>query len=186
MAKIETHEIDGRADRSLRPSQRRHPRFWPRLARLPDAYRDIGQPVLVPGSMGTASWVLVGTEKSMAQSFGSTCHGAGRTMSRSQAKKDGARRRIAPGIGSEGIHIRAGSMPGLAEEAPQLTKMWIASLKWFMGPESPKKWPASCRLPSSKARPPAGRPHDQLLTPHVPPSNTSARRSSSSPAIWRP
>jgi tRNA-splicing ligase RtcB len=80
-------------------------------------YRDIGQPVLVPGSMGTASWVLLGTAGSMAQTFGSTCHGAGRTMSRSQAKKKVWGADLREEMEASGIHVRAGSMPGLAEEA---------------------------------------------------------------------
>ncbi|MFQ5420292.1 MAG: RtcB family protein, partial [Anaerolineae bacterium] len=85
---------------------------------LPDAFQDIGQPVLVPGSMGTASWVLVGTAGSMAQSFGSTCHGAGRMMSRRQAKKQVRGSQLRQELEASGIHVRAGSMAGLAEEAP--------------------------------------------------------------------
>jgi tRNA-splicing ligase RtcB len=81
-------------------------------------YRDIGQPVLVPGSMGTASWVLLGTEGSMAQTFGSTCHGAGRTMSRSKAKKTVWGAELREKLEAGGIRVRAGSMAGLAEEAP--------------------------------------------------------------------
>jgi tRNA-splicing ligase RtcB len=89
---------------------------------LPDVYRDIGQPVLVPGSMGTASWVLVGTEGSMAQSFGSTCHGAGRTMSRSRAKKEIQGSELRQELEQRGIRVRAGSIKGLAEEAPAAYK----------------------------------------------------------------
>jgi len=89
---------------------------------LPDEYRAIGQPVLVPGSMGTASWVLVGTETSMAQSFGSTCHGAGRVMSRHEAKRTVRGDKLRQELESAGIKVRAGSMAGLAEEAPQAYK----------------------------------------------------------------
>jgi tRNA-splicing ligase RtcB len=89
---------------------------------LPAVYRDIGQPVLVPGSMGTASWVLVGTEGSMAQSFGSTCHGAGRMMSRSRAKKEVQGGELRRELEKRGIRVRAGSLAGLAEEAPQAYK----------------------------------------------------------------
>ena len=92
--------------------------FGPGSPVLPDVYRDIGQPVLVPGSMGTASWVLLGTKGSMEQTFGSTCHGAGRTMSRSKAKKQIWGSDLRDELEAAGIHIRAGSMPGLAEEAP--------------------------------------------------------------------
>ncbi|MFO7540318.1 MAG: RtcB family protein, partial [Chloroflexota bacterium] len=94
----------------------------PGSAVLPDVYRDIGQPVLVPGSMGTASWVLVGTEGSMAQSFGSTCHGAGRTMSRRQAKREVRGHDLREELEAQGIHIRPGSLAGLAEEAPTAYK----------------------------------------------------------------
>ena len=89
---------------------------------LPDVYRDIGQPVLVPGSMGTASWVLLGTAGSMAQTFGSTCHGAGRMMSRTQAKKNIWGADLRDELEAGGIHVRAGSLPGLAEEAPAAYK----------------------------------------------------------------
>jgi tRNA-splicing ligase RtcB len=68
--------------------------------------------------MGTASWVLLGTEGSMAQTFGSTCHGAGRTMSRSKAKKTIWGAELREELEAGGIHVRAGSMSGLAEEAP--------------------------------------------------------------------
>ena len=73
--------------------------------------RDIGQPVLVPGSMGTASWVLVGTEGSMERSLGSTCHGAGRRMSRRKAKRSIHGSSLRDELESRGIRVRAGSMP---------------------------------------------------------------------------
>jgi tRNA-splicing ligase RtcB len=72
--------------------------------------------------MGTASWVLVGTRESMTQTFGSTCHGAGRTMSRKKARKTIRGITLREELQSRGIHIRAGSMPGLAEEAPTAYK----------------------------------------------------------------
>jgi tRNA-splicing ligase RtcB len=122
MAKIETHEVDGRTMQVCVHRKGATRAFGPGSPVLPDAYRDIGQPVLVPGSMGTASWVLVGTEKSMAQSFGSTCHGAGRTMSRRQAKSSVRGSDLRQELEESGIHVRAGSMPGLAEEAPQAYK----------------------------------------------------------------
>jgi len=122
MAKIEEHEVDGRKRKLCVHRKGATRAFGPGSAVLPDVYRDIGQPVLVPGSMGTASWVLVGTEKSMAQSFGSTCHGAGRTMSRSQAKRTIRGDELREELEAEGIHVRAGSLPGLAEEAPSAYK----------------------------------------------------------------
>jgi tRNA-splicing ligase RtcB len=72
--------------------------------------------------MGTASWVLLGTEGSMTQTFGSTCHGAGRTMSRRKAKQKIWGSDLRDELESSGIHVRAGSMPGLAEEAPEAYK----------------------------------------------------------------
>jgi tRNA-splicing ligase RtcB len=96
--------------------------FGPGAEDLPDDYREIGQPVLVPGSMGTSSWVLVGTENSMARSFGSSCHGAGRVMSRSKAKRSIWGEDLFRELTQSGIEIKAGSMGGLAEEAPQAYK----------------------------------------------------------------
>ncbi|MGE5256019.1 MAG: RtcB family protein [Hyphomicrobiales bacterium] len=118
MAKIETHTVEGRK-RELCVHRKGATRaFGPGSEVLPETYRDIGQPVLVPGSMGTASWVLLGTEGSMAQAFGSTCHGAGRTMSRHQAKRSVQGAELRRELEAGGIHVRAGSLAGLAEEAP--------------------------------------------------------------------
>jgi tRNA-splicing ligase RtcB len=122
MAKIETHRIDGKQMQLCVHRKGATRAFGPGSADLPSVYRDIGQPVLVPGSMGTASWVLVGTEGSMAQTFGSTCHGAGRTMSRKKAKKAIRGATLREELEGRGIRIRAGSMPGLAEEAPSAYK----------------------------------------------------------------
>ena len=118
MAKVETHEIDGRLVKLCVHRKGATRAFGPASAVLPAAYRDIGQPVLVPGSMGTASWVLAGTSAAMTQTFGSTCHGAGRTMSRKKAKKSVHGAGLREQLESAGIHVRAGSMSGLAEEAP--------------------------------------------------------------------
>ncbi len=122
MAKVETHHIDGKRMQLCVHRKGATRAFGPGSAELPMAYRDIGQPVLVPGSMGTASWVLVGTAQSMAQTFGSTCHGAGRTMSRKKARKSMRGITLREELEGRGIHIRAGSMPGLAEEAPAAYK----------------------------------------------------------------
>ena len=122
MAKIEKHRIDGKEVRLCVHRKGATRAFGPGSPELPSVYRGIGQPVLVPGSMGTASWVLVGTERSMEQTFGSTCHGAGRTMSRKRAKKTIHGASLREELEGRGIHVRAGSMPGLAEEAPQAYK----------------------------------------------------------------
>lgn len=118
MAKIEEHEVSGRRRQLCVHRKGATRAFGPGAPGLPSVYRDIGQPVLVPGSMGTASWVLVGTEGSMRQTFGSTCHGAGRTMSRRQAKREVRGSELRQGLEAQGIRVRAGSMAGLAEEAP--------------------------------------------------------------------
>ncbi|MBT8372196.1 MAG: RtcB family protein [Deltaproteobacteria bacterium] len=118
MAKIETHDVDGRQIRLCVHRKGATRAFGPGSTELPATYRDIGQPVLVPGSMGTASWVLAGTQASMTQTFGSTCHGAGRTMSRKKAKKSVHGGGLRKQLEAQGIRVRAGSMSGLAEEAP--------------------------------------------------------------------
>jgi len=122
MAKIETHEIDGQQIKVCVHRKGATRAFGPGAQGLPDEYKQIGQPVLVPGSMGTASWVLVGTATSMSNSFGSTCHGAGRVMSRHQAKKEVRGDKLRQELETDGIHVRAGSLAGLAEEAPQAYK----------------------------------------------------------------
>jgi tRNA-splicing ligase RtcB (3'-phosphate/5'-hydroxy nucleic acid ligase) len=122
MAKVEKHQVDGKTVEVVVHRKGATRAFGPGFEGLPSEYRDIGQPVLVPGSMGTASWILVGTPGSMEQSFGSTCHGAGRTMSRSKAKQTIDGRNLKNDLQHEGIEIRAGSMAGLAEEAPQAYK----------------------------------------------------------------
>jgi tRNA-splicing ligase RtcB len=122
MAKVEEHEIDGRRAKLCVHRKGATRAFGPGSPVLPEVYRDIGQPVLVPGSMGTASWVLLGTQESMTHTFGSTCHGAGRTMSRARAKKTVWGAELREELEAGGIHVRAGSMAGLAEEAPAAYK----------------------------------------------------------------
>lgn len=122
MGKIEEHVVDGQKIKVCVHRKGATRAFGPGFPGLPEKYRALGQPVLVPGSMGTASWVLLGTEESMAQSFGSSCHGAGRVMSRKRAKKSIRGDSLRDKLQAQGIRIRAGSMPGLAEEAPQAYK----------------------------------------------------------------
>lgn len=122
MGKIEIHEINGEKIKVCVHRKGATRAFGPGHEDLPPEYQSFGQPVLVPGSMGTASWVLLGTEGSMERSFGSTCHGAGRMMSRSQAKKKIWGEDLRSQLQSRGIRIRAGSLSGLAEEAPEAYK----------------------------------------------------------------
>jgi len=96
--------------------------FGPTHPETPRAYRGIGQPVLIPGSMGTASYVLVGTDEALGRSFGSCCHGAGRAMSRSAAKKVKSGQQVRKELESQGIAVRCASSGELAEEAPYAYK----------------------------------------------------------------
>jgi tRNA-splicing ligase RtcB len=118
MAKIETHEIDGQKVRVCVHRKGATRAFGPGNPVLPPDYMDAGQPVLVPGSMGTASYVLAGTPGAMRQTFGSTCHGAGRQMSRKAAKRAVHGSELRLELEEQGIAVRAGSLRGLAEEAP--------------------------------------------------------------------
>jgi tRNA-splicing ligase RtcB (3'-phosphate/5'-hydroxy nucleic acid ligase) len=122
MAKIETHMIEGKEVKVCVHRKGATRAFGPGALGLPEEYQAIGQPVLVPGSMGTASWVLVGTEGSMDRTFGSCCHGAGRVMSRAKAKREVRGDRLRHELEADGIRVRTGSLPGLAEEAPEAYK----------------------------------------------------------------
>ena len=122
IAKIEKHTVDERIQ-SLCVHRKGATRSFPRgHSDVPAIYRNIGQPVLIPGDMGRYSYIAVGTETAMQESFGSTCHGAGRVKSRSAAKKEQRGSDIAYKLGQKGILVRAGSMASLAEEAPEAYK----------------------------------------------------------------
>ena len=122
MAKFEDHEVDGKRRRVCVHRKGATRAFGPGTPGLAADLQPIGQPVLIPGSMGTASWVLLGTEGSMQQSYGSTCHGAGRVMSRARAKREVRGEALRAELEARGITVRAGSLSGLAEEAPQAYK----------------------------------------------------------------
>ncbi len=122
IAKLEIHVVDGLPLKLCVHRKGATRAFGPGTAGLPPEFRKTGQPVLVPGSMGTASWVLAGTEMSMLRSFGSSCHGAGRMMSRAKAKHEIRGDVLRRMMEQQGIHIRAGSMSRLAEEAPSAYK----------------------------------------------------------------
>lgn len=122
IGKIENHLIHG-VKRMVCVHRKGATRaFGPGEEGLPKEYETIGQPVLVPGSMGTGSWVLTGTNESMKRSFGSSCHGAGRVLSRAQAKRQIWGKDLIKELEQQGIEIRASSFRGLAEEAPQAYK----------------------------------------------------------------
>ncbi len=122
MGKIETHIIDGKPMKVCVHRKGATRAFGPGSPGLPPEYQKIGQPVIIPGSMGTASWVLVGTADSMERAFGSSCHGAGRVMSRAKAKREVRGDSLKKELEQTGIQIRAGSLSGLAEEAPSAYK----------------------------------------------------------------
>ncbi|HEX2296279.1 MAG TPA: RtcB family protein [Actinomycetota bacterium] len=120
LAKIEEHEVDG-ATRKLCVHRKGATRaFGPRHPEIPDRYADVGQPVIIPGSMGTHSYVLAGMGS--PQSFASTCHGAGRAMSRTQAKKQMGGHELKRQLESEGILVAASHARLLSEEAPYAYK----------------------------------------------------------------
>ncbi len=122
IGKIEDHLVDGVLRKVCVHRKGATRAFGPGSMGIPDEFSKTGQPVLVPGSMGTSSWVLAGTQISMERSFGSSCHGAGRVMSRQKAKKTIRGDQLMASLEKKGIFIQAGSMSGLAEEAPQAYK----------------------------------------------------------------
>ena len=122
IAKIETHEVHGQKQ-TLCVHRKGATRAFPAgHPDVPPKYFRIGQPVLIPGDMGRVSYVLVGTEQAMKETFGSTCHGAGRVQSRSAAKRHLKGRDVLEALQARGITVRAGSLPGLAEEASEAYK----------------------------------------------------------------
>jgi tRNA-splicing ligase RtcB len=122
IAKRERHKVNGEERDVLVHRKGATRAYPPGRPEIPPAYRSIGQPVLIPGSMGTASWVLVGTEKSMEETFGTVCHGAGRRMSRTAAKKSDAARNARERLAEQGIYVKAESREGISEEIPEAYK----------------------------------------------------------------
>ncbi len=122
IAKVEKHKVDGK-ERKLVVHRKGATRAFPsNREEVPFKYRDIGQPVLIPGSMGTASWILLGQSNSMNLSFGSTAHGAGRTMSRSRARRNFTENDVKKSLTDKGIFIKALTRDGVVEETPQAYK----------------------------------------------------------------
>jgi tRNA-splicing ligase RtcB len=122
IAKLEEHTIDGRPKKVWVHRKGATRAFPPGHPEVPGVYRAIGQPVLIPGDMGRASWVLVGQPGSMERTFGTTCHGAGRVLSRTAAVAAAAGRRIDKELEAKGVLARAQSRRGLAEEQPRAYK----------------------------------------------------------------
>ena len=122
IAKIEEHTVDGKKV-SLCIHRKGATRAFPaQHPDIPEAYKNIGQPVLIPGDMGRCSYVAVGTETAMKETFGSTCHGAGRAQSRSAARRNLRGADVARALAARGITVKTGSMGSLAEEASEAYK----------------------------------------------------------------
>jgi len=122
IAKFEEHVVDGKMKEVLIMRKGATRSFGPGRKEIPEDYREVGQPVLIPGSMGTASYVLIGTKKAEEVSFGSTAHGAGRVESRTRARKSIRVEDVKRDLRSKGIELEAGSFKGISEEAPEVYK----------------------------------------------------------------
>lgn len=118
IAKFEEHTVGGEKKRVLVHRKGATRAFPSHRPEIPKDYYEVGQPVLIPGSMGTCSYVLVGTERAMEETFGSSCHGAGRSKSRTAARKDITADRLILELEEKGIHVRGASKSGLTEENP--------------------------------------------------------------------
>ena len=119
---MEEHEVEGRRKTLCIHRKGATRAFPPNHPDVPEPYQEIGQPVIIPGDMGRESWVLVGRPGAMEKSFGSSCHGAGRVMSRKAAIKHAGGRRIDRELEKQGIIARCRSWKGLAEEQPAAYK----------------------------------------------------------------
>jgi len=122
IAKMERHTVDGREKTVCVHRKGATRAFPPGHPEVPSQYRSVGQPVIIPGDMGRASWVLVGQQGSMDKAFGSCCHGAGRVMSRTAAVKHAQGRRIDRELADRGIIAKCRNRKGLAEEQPAAYK----------------------------------------------------------------
>lgn len=122
IAKFEEHEVDGKKVRLCVHRKGATRAFPPGHPEIPEKYRSLGQPVIIPGDMGTASYVLLGTTKAMQETFGSTCHGAGRVLSRNAAINATKNRAIDKELAEKGIFVRARGRETLGEEAPEAYK----------------------------------------------------------------
>ena len=122
IAKFETHIVKGKEKQVLIMRKGATRAFGPDRKELPKHYQKTGQPVIIPGSMGTSSYVLVGTKQAESLSWSSTAHGAGRLESRSKAIRTRSGEQIKAELEEKGIQVKSGSLKGLAEEAPQAYK----------------------------------------------------------------
>ena len=117
MAKIEEHPVDGKVEKLCVHRKGATRAFGPGQPLVPRQYREVGQPVIVPGDMGRYSFLLVGTERAMKSTWGSTCHGAGRVMSRHEAIKKMRGQEVQQMLARSGVVVRAKGRETLSEEA---------------------------------------------------------------------
>jgi tRNA-splicing ligase RtcB len=122
VAKMEEHTVDGRRMQLCVHRKGATRAFGPGAPDLPGEYAPFGQPVIIPGSMGTSSFLLHGTQSAMEQTFGSACHGSGRVMSRAKAKKELSGREVKDALAAQGIIVRAPHEGAIADEAPGVYK----------------------------------------------------------------
>jgi tRNA-splicing ligase RtcB len=122
IAKIETHLVNGKKQKLCVHRKGATRAFPPHHPEVPAAYQQTGQPVLIPGDMGRYSYLLVGTQKALEETFGSTCHGAGRILSRHQALKAAKGRSIEKELAARGIVVRGAGRGTVAEEIPEAYK----------------------------------------------------------------
>ena len=122
ICKVEDHDVNGQQKKVYVHRKGATRAFGPGHKEIPEDYREIGQPILLPGSMGTASWVLVGTDKAMKETFGSTPHGAGRVMSRHKANRLFKGDQVKKELEQKNIFIKSASWKGISEEAPGVYK----------------------------------------------------------------
>ena len=122
IAKLEKHTVEGREKELCVHRKGATRAFGPGHPDLPGRYRNVGQPILIPGDMGRASYVLCGTERAMAETFGSTCHGAGRLMSRTEAVRASKGRSVTEEMAARGVTVMAASRGTLGEEMPEAYK----------------------------------------------------------------
>ena len=122
IAKFETHLVEGKEKQVLVMRKGATRAFGPGRKELPKKYKTLGQPIILPGSMGTSSYILVGTTRAEQVSFASTAHGAGRVESRTQARKDLSAEQVTKQLNDKGIEIISGSAKGIVEEAPEVYK----------------------------------------------------------------
>ncbi|MCA1793500.1 MAG: RtcB family protein, partial [Desulfobacteraceae bacterium] len=122
IAKKETHMVDGKKQVVCVVRKGATRALGPKISGIPEKFQTVGQPIITPGDMGRASYVLCGTDMAMEETFGSTCHGAGRRLSRKAAKKAGKGRSIQQELENKGILVRYTGRSTLAEEMPEAYK----------------------------------------------------------------